>query len=184
MPYTWVTDPPVRRLAANVFIQQIGAFRGSLGHVAPGENTVRVVAAIGKILDAMRDIADDPDVRLFAYMVDGFPVGLLIMSGGMAPKIDEMVGHPGAEGAGSILTEFAINSTRAGTLSLDSLNKESTGFWTAMGFEKTGELHVHGEVGSCKMQLKAASSDKWQSVGGQWRLKKYLPTPNYLTTVD
>lgn len=184
MPYTWVTDPPVQLLQPENFVYQVGVFRETLRRFAPGLTADRTVAAIEKILDAMGDIAHEEECRLHAYMVDGCPVGLLIMSGGMMKKIEEMVGHPAAEGAGSILTEFAVNTSGTGDVSLDSLNTESTAFWTAMGFVRTGELHVHGEVGSCKMRLKASTSDKWLSIGGKWRLQKYISTPGYMATVD
>lgn len=181
--YTWITDPPVIEVDHGEFIRLIAVFRRNLGVYGDNTNTEdgrKQLGFINEVLDAMLGCLDDPDSaqsKCFAYMIDGAPVALMILSGGMSPKLDELTAHPGAEGAGTIMVEHAVNWSqaqgKAGRLVLDSLNRKSTGFWTAMGFEKYAELPAQAADGGCKMRLNPAASDKWSSVGGKWRLNKY-----------
>lgn len=165
--YRWVNDPPIRQVESAAFGGFIAHMRQSLA--TWGGN----IENQNKVLDLMGHCLEDEECRFYAYIIDGAPAALMVMSGGMAKKLDELVGHPGAEGAGSIMVEHAVNLA-GGNLSLDSLNTASTNFWRdSMGFERTGDLNVPGEVGSCKMRLQALRSDKWVRVANRWRLKKY-----------
>lgn len=162
--YVWVNDPPISEVTPE-------AFRGHMDRLGSAVGD----ANVQEVLRAMEGCLADQDSagsRCYAYLIDGMPVSLMIMSGGMSKKIDELVGHPQAEGSGSIMVEFAVN-TANGRLTLDSLNANSTGFWKAMGAEEIGELTAQKAQGGCKMRLVASESPKWVSVGNKWRLKKY-----------
>jgi hypothetical protein len=181
--YTWITDPPVAEVARVDFPAVIGTFRANVGnygnHLGTDEGAQQL-GFIGEVLDAMLGCLADADAaasKCFVYRLVGQPVALMILSGGMSPKLDELTAHPGAEGAGTIMVEFAVNWSKAqgkeGRLILDSLNAKSTGFWTAMGFVKYAELPAQAAAGGCKMRLNPVGNAKWSNVGGKWRLKKY-----------
>ena len=162
--YVWVNDPPISEVTPE-------AFRGyitRLGNAVADENVQEVLRA----MDGCLADQDSVGSRCYAYVMDGMPVSLMIMSGGMSKKIDELVGHPQAEGSGSIMVEYAVNIAN-GRLTLDSLNANSTGFWKAMGAVESGDLPAQKAQGGCKMKLVASESPKWISVGNKWRLKKY-----------
>jgi hypothetical protein len=95
--------------------------------------------------------------------------------------------HPGSEGAGGIMIEYALNKVGSyntqmqqhaqrnayepGFLFLESLDDNSTAAYVALGFEL---------VGGKEMVLNAAKSSKWSQSGGKWRLVG--KPPNYLAT--
>lgn len=101
-------------------------------------------------------------------------IGIMILSGvflGEIPfvRIDNIVTHPGAAGAGEMMLELAASASVdfgcEGRLTLTSLSTDADGFYEVSGFVTTDD----GE-----WQLDPMSSKEWQRVGESWRLKKWI----------
>lgn len=105
--------------------------------------------------------------RIFAYMVDGQPIGLLSIKNGDPPSVAELVTHPGSAMAGGVLMERAVQTSdgwgAGGKLKLFRSDEDAQRAYEAMGF-----------VGTMTMTLDPADkSEIWEKIDSKWRLKKH-----------
>jgi hypothetical protein len=195
--YDWVNDPPV------VFVQwaevatRVQTFQSNLVNygVVPGGTDLSV--RMNAHSDGAQEIAGlivtqfrEPERPVFEYRVAGQPIALMQIdirgSGGML-EIKNVATHPGTEGAGGIMMEYALNKVTSyndqmqqhaktnafapGHLYLETYNAASTAAYLALGFTV---------YSGRKMILDAANSVKWGQINGKWRLvgkpAKYLTT--------
>lgn len=195
--YGWVTDPPVMFVEWGEVAERVKTFQtniGNWGAVGGGTDlATRLNAHRGGanfIADLIVKKLSNPLTPVFEYRVAGHPIALmqLNMQGmeGML-EIKNVASHPGSEGAGGIMIEYALNKVGSyntqmqqhaqrnayepGFLFLESLDDNSTAAYVALGFEL---------VGGKEMVLNAAKSSKWSQSGGKWRLVG--KPPNYLAT--
>lgn len=121
---------------------------------------------------------------VFAYRLDGAPVavlGLKRYDKADTVTVHGLVAHPGAQLAGSIMIEFALNWAVAThgitTLTLHSLDEESTAFYQKMGFTRD-------PAGKSDEDLILIAPDRkgkeWTVLDGAWRLTAYLDFPGVL----
>jgi hypothetical protein len=142
MPYGWITAPPIRevdRLQARDIAGKLQQEVASWGTGSETWDTARRYhvnkTAADKIL---KRIEQKLGGRLnYVYEYGGQAVGLLIAHPEPAHlHIDNLVAHPGTEGCGATLLEFAFNlsqkTKKAGKLSLESLNQNSTDFYLTL----------------------------------------------------
>jgi hypothetical protein len=119
---------------------------------------------------------------VFAYWLDGAPIALLSMT--QNPKktgtatVHGLVAHPGAQNAGSIMIEYALNFAvkqwSTTTLTLHSLDEESTKFYNAMGFEQDKDSKDKEDLILFADQRKGK---EWTVLQGTWKLTAYLNLP-------
>lgn len=180
LDYSWIDTPPVVHVPNDQVPSRVAAFRASLkewGSVGGGTALAERLdshAGGADFIAGLLENAVDHTRLVFEYRLAGAPAGLLMLevSGG-AMEIKNLATHPGAENAGGILIEFAlncvqrINSSRPsyppGVLVLESYNAASTAAYQALGFRTEGR----------EMVLEAAKSALWELVGEQWKLKKF-----------
>lgn len=120
---------------------------------------------------------DSEKDKCFAYLVDSMPVGVLLLNGGAPPCISAFVTHPGSEGAGGALLEYAVNF-----LSDQAIKEKKAEFkislrpmgdaveaYKRMGFIPNAENKKMMILDSSTTEFK----DKWCEHDGEWRLAKH-----------
>jgi hypothetical protein len=124
------------------------------------------------VLTSMSHCLSDPDSEkgdvYFVGRTDEGVAALMIVSGGMSKKIDELVAK---RGNGTPMVEFGMNHCK-GRASLDSFDTASTRFWSKMGFVRSGDLPAQASQGGCKMRLICSQSVSWVNNEG-WKYQKY-----------
>jgi hypothetical protein len=196
--YDWVTHPPVVFVEWGEIEERVSAFHTSLANwgVMGGDTPLagRINAHQGGanfIAGLIVSQNHQPYTPVFEYRVVGQPIALLQFdmqgSDGML-VIKNLATHPGTEGAGGIMVEYALNKITSynaqmrqhaqtdmfepGCLFLKSYDDHSTAAYLALGFDI---------VGGREMVLDATASPKWGQVDGKWRLVG--KPPRYLTSV-
>lgn len=191
--YGWVTAPPVVFVAWGEVAERVKIFQASLkewGDVGGGTDlAARLNAHRGGaffIAGLIEKKLNAPYTPVFEYRVAGQPIALLqldMQGSEDMLEIKNLATHPGSDGAGGIMVEYALNkvtsyNTQAnsemfepGCLFLESLDDNSTAAYVALGFDS---------VGRKRMVLNAAESPKWAQADGKWRLVG-KPT-SYLST--
>ena len=109
--------------------------------------------------------SEEGDVYVVGSCDDGV-AALMMISGGMFKRIDELVARPGN---GALMVEFAMDYCR-GVATLDSYDAASTGFWGKVGFVKYEELPRQADQGGCRMRLRCATSSLWISNDDKWKI--------------
>ena len=107
-------------------------------------------------------------------------VSLLVISGGMSKKIDELVAK---KGYGGRTVEFAMNVCN-GRASLESFDAASTSLWGKVGFVKFAELPAQQAQGGCMMRLICSSSEKWSDESGPWKLIRPKEVPQLVPEIQ
>lgn len=119
--YTWITDAPIVAVPLDQVSAYVTRFQNS---VAPIRDAPQVYGAFSAskagdsidISDGFKDSFDSlfkrqiaKNRRVYAYMLDGLPVGLIDIS--LRPGdvfIEHVVGHAGTENAGDVLIEYVL----------------------------------------------------------------------------
>jgi hypothetical protein len=108
-----------------------------------------------------------------AYYIDGQPIGVLAMSDYILPYINDLVTHPGSDGAGGILIECAVQKSvewgKNGVLELYALDEDAREAYKALGFA--------GQKGPDDQEMTLDPSKKesiWCNLDGRWQIKKYV----------
>ncbi len=107
----------------------------------------------------------EPPTHLFAYMLNGFPVGMMVCSGDEEgyEYIDAIACNPGLSGCGAALieraTDLSLDSGRWGKVCLTPLNSTVARIYESYGF-KQRNLDAEDK----KMVLDPASSPMWSFV--------------------
>jgi hypothetical protein len=146
----------------DVFVAHTATLRSVLAATLdPGSSALRVIDSI----KAATEESEGGDQYIVGVKEDGV-AALMIVSGGMSKKIDELVAKPGN---GIPMVEFAMNVCKGRAL-LDSFDTASTVFWAKVGFIKYEELPTQADQGGCRMRLICSVSEKWASTPEGWRL--------------
>jgi hypothetical protein len=121
--YTWITDPPIVEVPLDQVFNYVTRFQSSVQPVkeAPGDYGVFSAAKAGDSIDISDGFKNSFDsefkrrlVRrtkraVYAYMLDGLPVGLIDISVRSDDLyIEHVVGHAGTENAGDVLIEHVL----------------------------------------------------------------------------
>jgi hypothetical protein len=197
--YGWITDPPIVFVDWAAVAERVALFAASLkewGSVGGGTDLATRINTHGGNARFIAELIEkqlyNPYTPVFEYRLAGMPIALLQLDlrgyeGIM--KVKNLATHPGSEGAGGIMTEFALNQTskyntqsqshsgvdmfEPGFLFLESLDKSSTAAYEALGFKA-----MDGD----EMLLDANKSAKWAKSDSKWRLVgkpgQYLMTPD------
>jgi hypothetical protein len=199
--FTWITEAPIQPVPPQNLHTVVETFRANVaswyGESNPAGAWAENASALGwktgfedegkwlKRKEAMHHMIwwpFDEAQFVFAYWLSGAPVALLSMK--QYPKlpgtatVHGLVAHPGAQNAGSIMIEFALNFAQkqwgTTTLTLHSLDEESTKFYRAMGFVQ--------DPGSKDEEDLILFADKrkgheWTVLHGTWKLTAYLNMP-------
>jgi hypothetical protein len=113
----------------------------------------------------------------YVYEYGGLVLGLLLASDSIGCLyIADLLAHPGTEGAGATLLEFAVNLSHQqgynGKLKLFSLNQNSSDFYLKMGFARSGPIKPNG--GGDMTFDPASRDDLWAQTNDGWALKAYV----------
>jgi hypothetical protein len=191
--YGWVTEPPIVFVPWGEVAERVRVFQANLKDWGSVDGRTELAGRMNAHRGSASFIAEliekklsPPYTPVFEYRVAGQPIALMQFdmqgSGGML-EIKNVTTHPGSEGAGGIMVEYALNKVTSynaqasnemfepGCLFLESLNDNSTAAYVALGFESAGKKD---------MVLNAAKSSKWAQADGKWRLVG-KPT-SYLST--
>ncbi len=119
----------------------------------------------------------DDLIKLVYRLAEG-PVALMILRS--LPdcfKIEDLAAHAGAKGGGVIMVEWAVthSETNGKNGIVKLIDAAPEGYYTAMGFEDV----VHPEM----RLVPRNKPDLWTLIEGEWKLKKYLATPNFLEAI-
>jgi hypothetical protein len=128
------------------------------------------------ILEAVHMNQFGANCMFFAYMFCGRPLALMLLRPSSSePYVNDLVSHPGAEGGGAIMCEFALNYLRSKglpeILKLWALNKAAVGPYLGMGYQSA----PNEEQDMLLNPRLPIVKDKWQDVNGKWR---YTSTRN------
>jgi hypothetical protein len=183
MPYGWLNNAPIRQVDQAVVDGIATTLRQQIGRWGQGsenwDNTRRHhTNKLGA--DQLLQTIEITGGEEFSYVYDygGMVLGLLLASRGLGYLyVNDLLAHPGTEGAGATLLEFAVNlSQREGfqaKLKLDSLDGNSSGFYLRMGFVRVGPATPEG--GGTMMLDPVTCHDLWvRQGGGEWALKAYV----------
>jgi hypothetical protein len=178
--YGWITDPPIQEVNARTAAQYAKTLKENItdwgkGYTEPKERmsgvpTKLVLEHSCKMCDVVWQ-SDGAGPRRFVYLISGSPVGIVVyMDSDQHAYVDQLVTHPAAEFAGSIMLEFVLNQRisdgRTALLSLSPQWPENVAPYTALGF--TG--------GRDRMKLNPAESGgKWVTTSGKWRYVSSRP---------
>ena len=193
--YDWVNDPPVVFVPWAEVATRVQTFQTNLTDYGAVSGGTAISARMNAHSGGANTIAGlivtqfmNPERPVFEYRVAGQPIALMQIdmrgTGGML-EIKNLATHPGTEGAGGIMIEYALNKVTSyndqmqqhaqtnvfapGYLYLETYNQDSTAAYLALGFTAKGGR---------SMILDAANSVKWGQVNGKWRLvgkpPKYL----------
>jgi hypothetical protein len=179
---TWVTEPPIviytnadwvtcRRLARQLRADITDWSEGGVPNV--GRNAINMCNTIH---DAVHMDQFGASCVFFAYMYSGRPLALMLLNPTMGqPYVNDLVAHPGAEGGGAIMCEFALNYLRARQrpelLKLWALNAAAVGPYLGMGYQSSA-TEAQDMLLNPRLQI---VRDKWQDMNGKWR---YISTRN------
>ncbi len=176
--YTWITDPPIRHVAPEHVAEVVRRFRASLASWGLVPGATPLTQRINSHAHGASFIADLIVAQLerhrpvFEYHLGGQTVALLQLDldGGVI-EIKNLATHPGAEEAGGIMVEYALNRIAhynaqgaefdEGRLYLESYNADSTAAYEALDF-----VVDSGD----EMSLDANASGKWVKIHGAWKL--------------
>lgn len=130
------------------------------------------VAIFDFIFDSGKN--DSGKSNCFSYYIDNKPVGMVILEGGSDPYISAFVTHPGSEGAGGALMEYAVNFI-ADQAPKESENvqikltplKDAIGAYRQLGFIQEEDQMI---LNSDTLEFK----EKWCKQDGKWRLAKHV----------
>ena len=116
--------------------------------------------------------------QTFGYFVAGVAVGVMELFAGSAPiYVANLVCHPGADQAGGIMIEYAVNYGQKNLsdprLELHALNEDARQAYLALGF-----FSVAPEGAS--MYLDPKNCNKWTQLSDGWHLTKYAKPQTYL----
>ncbi len=182
MPYGWINNAPIRQVDADdvngiatTLRQQIAAWgQGS----AAWDDTRRYhtnKTGADQLLQTLEIMGGEE----FSYVYDygGTILGLLLANRSVGYLyVADLLAHPGTEGAGATLLEFAVNLSQQhnfqGKLKLHSLNQNSSEFYLKMGFVRIGAVTP---IGGGDMTLDPVTRDDlWVQQTNGWALKAYV----------
>lgn len=191
MVYGWVTTAPIFQVTPEAVPQRATALRdaiagwGSTGGPGASVPGMLTLPAVTPDKDYNRQIADgqtvanniavyplafpDAHVEYWEYRVAGSPVAMMVLDRDEAPlELVWLVAHPGAEAAGVVMVEHALNRTGDGKLQLKALDG-AVGFYAAIGFVAGAKTY-----GTTPMALNAATVPaRWRSGPGGWIYTKF-----------
>jgi hypothetical protein len=92
-------------------------------------------------LRSLKEGFNPEGIKSFAYCIGGKPVGILLLQEGSPPYISDFVTHPGSEGAGGALLEYAVQISvdrhMKGMLELKPLDSDAREAYRKLGFVKS-----------------------------------------------
>jgi hypothetical protein len=186
--YSWVTEAPIRkvkgsagslaaRLKKNVQ-EWIKGYTAPVGRVpgVPGEAQIEGTL---DMCDYIVSYGSDRDA--FVYEICGEPVAILVLGpqSDDSTYISDIVTHPAAEFAGSIVLEFVLTRAarkgRQPVITLWAYDDNAVAAYLGLGFVSVKEPQ--------DMMLDARTSPKWRNVSGTWKYVSSRPMgPKYLQT--
>jgi hypothetical protein len=183
MPYGWINKAPIREVdsgevsgIATTLRQQIASWgQGSENWDATRRHHINKTGADELLLTL--GIMGGEEFN-YVYEYGGLVLGLLIANLGTGHLyVADLLAHPGTEGAGATLLEFAATLSQqhgcGGKLKLFSLNQNSSDFYLKMGFARTEAASPQG--GGTMMLDPATRDDIWQQGSdGDWMVKTYI----------
>jgi Acetyltransferase (GNAT) domain len=182
MPYGWVNTAPIREVdsgeisgIATKLRQEVGAWGQGSENWDPGRRHHLNKTGANDLLQVLEIMGGEEHNYVYEY--GGQVLGLLMVNIATdSVYIADLLAHPGTEGGGATLLEFAANLSQQhgfhGKLTLYSLNQNSSDFYLKMGFDRTKPA---SPAGGGDMALNpAARVDVWQFGGGQWMVKAYV----------
>jgi GNAT superfamily N-acetyltransferase len=183
MPYGWMNKAPIREVdsgevagIATTLRTQIAAWgQGSENWDPARRHHINKTGADGLLQNL--EILGGEELN-YVYEYGGLVIGLLIVNlDSDHISVADLLAHPGTEGAGVTLLEFAVTLSQQhgchGKLKLYALNQNASDFYLKMGFVRT---EAAGREGGGNMVLDPATrSDIWQQGGdGEWMVKTYV----------
>lgn len=193
MRYTWITDPPIQRLAlaadvvvaANALDDIVNWTTGSLD-----ENLLDMDTSVrySDICEDMRDRANNhfDDYEFYVYRISGTPVVLMAISTiaryqeyipGNGVWIEGTIASPYVVGGGILMKEYAVNLSRqkgyAGRIGCAAASGEAQNSWERMGMTATGRTYVEENDGE-QYEFPVLFLDPatrpaiWEPHGGGW----------------
>ena len=183
MPYGWINKAPIREVdsgevsgIATTLRKQIAAWgQGSENWDPARRHHINKTGADG-LLENLEIMGGEQ--LNYVYEYGGLVLGLLAVN--IIPdyvKVEDLLAHPGTEGAGATLLEFAATLSQqhgcGGKLKLFSLNQNSSDFYLKMGFARIEPASPQG--GGTMMLDPATRDDIWQQGSdGEWMVKTYI----------
>lgn len=168
MPYTWINEPPIIEISEEEvagLVDLCWDFWDSWDSGIDPESLTRASSFFWEEVG--------PE-RYFAYMLGGKLIGAMTLVEQQQHswiRITSLMTHPGSTGAGSILVEHAVNlSRKAGYQGRLGVMLSTNPRWRA-NFEAKG--FVTDLDAGFFMTLDPSQSEKWVTVGGNWRLNKH-----------
>ena len=180
MPYGWINTAPIRQVDAAEIANIAATLRTQLlswGEGSENWATVKPYHANKKGADELLAGLTDGDELNYVYEYGGLVLGLLVaFSTSDCIYIADLAAHPGTEGCGTTLLEYAINLSQnqntGGKLQLYSKNLNSTGYYVKMGFVRTGPADADG---GGKMELNPATRpDLWTHQASGWAFVAFV----------
>jgi hypothetical protein len=184
MAYGWINQAPIRKVDQSEVEGIAKTLRGQIKDWGEGSQTwdtarrydINKQGAL-KLLRTIIKVSGGSDFN-YVYEYGGMVLGLLL---GIAMpdylSVHYLLVHPGTEGGGAILLEFAVNLSYSehtgGKVMLASLNQNSSDFYLRMGFERAEPADTDG--GGAMFLDPATRLDLWvQHASGEWALKAYV----------
>jgi hypothetical protein len=183
MTYGWINTAPIRAVDAGEvndiatrLRQQIAAWgQGSETWDTARRHHINKTGAV-ELLDVIEIMGGEEYSYVYEY--GGLVLGLLLASQSIGCLyIADLLAHPGTEGAGATLLEFAVNLAERenfqGKLKLHSLNQNSSDFYLKMGFVRSEPATPKG--GGDMTFNPVTRDDLWvRQSSGEWALKAYV----------
>jgi hypothetical protein len=192
--FTWVTEAPIRNVSKRAAKQLAVRLKANVedwikGYAPPADRIAgiptqpQIDGTLGMCDYVAKHTADSNDMDGYVYEICGAPVAIMIL--GSADNdytyVDDLVTHPAAEFAGSIMLEYALTlAAKQGwnpVLQLWAYDQNALAAYRALGFERIPNEEEQS------LQLDARKSAKWKETNGEW---KYVSSramgPDYLKT--
>lgn len=124
-------------------------------------------------LGSLKEGFNPEGIKSFAYCVGDRPVGILLLQEGSPPYISDFVTHPGSEGAGGALLEYAVQVSvdrgMKGMLEIKPLDSDAREAYKKLGF-------VNSKTTINMMTFDPntpENKEKWSQTNGELRLTKH-----------
>jgi hypothetical protein len=179
MAYGWITTAPIRLVAPGEVANIAATLRGQIASWGQGSeawDTAKRHHANKTGADELLDGLTGEDLN-YVYEYGGLVLGLLmVIEASDCIYIANLLAHPGTEGCGTTLLEFAINLSQnqntGGKLQLYSMNQNSTDYYGKMGFVRTAPADPDG---GGNMSLNPASrADLWTRQNNGWAFVAFV----------
>jgi hypothetical protein len=183
MPYGWINKAPIREVDSgevNAIATKLRKEIGLWGQGSENWDTARRYHINKTGANGLLRTIEITGGEEFNYVYEygGLVLGLLLATQGIGDLyVADLLAHPGTEGAGATLLEFAATLSQQqgyhGKLKLYSYNQNSSDFYLKMGFVRTEPAKPEG--GGNMTLDPATRNDLWQQgSNGEWMVKTYI----------